>query len=57
VGSDGKEKWTATQDDLFKEIKVDEDENPFSKIFFMKNDMDVTRTGNLVVFQHKGTVV
>jgi hypothetical protein len=55
VGSDGKEKWTATQDDLFKEVKVDEDENPFSKIFFMKNDMDVTRSGNLVVFQHKGT--
>jgi hypothetical protein len=55
VGSDGKEKWTATQDDLFKEVKVDEDENPFSKIFFMKNDMDVTRAGNLVVFQHKGT--
>lgn len=55
VGTDGKEKWTVTQDDLFEEIKVDEDENPFSKIFFMKNDMEVMRSGNLVVFQHKGT--
>lgn len=57
IGIDGKEKWTVIQDDLFEEIKVDEDENPFSKIFFMKNDLDVTRSGNLVVFQHKGTGV
>ncbi len=57
VGIDGKEKWTAPQEELFDEIKVDEDENPFSKIFFMKNDMEASRTGNLVVFQHKGTGV
>ena len=53
IGTDGKEKWTAVQDDLFDEMKVDEDEDPFSKIFFMKNDMDVTRSGNLVIFQLK----
>lgn len=55
VGINGKEKWTARQEDLFEEIKVDEDENPFSKIFFMKNKMEVSRSGNLVIFQHKGT--
>jgi hypothetical protein len=53
IGIDGKEKWTAVQDELFEEMKVDEDENPFSKIFFMKSDMDVSRSGNLVIFQLK----
>jgi hypothetical protein len=53
IGIDGKEKWTAVQDELFEEMKVDEDEDPFSKIFFMKSDMDVTRSGNLVIFQLK----
>jgi hypothetical protein len=57
VSIDGKEKWTAVQDNLFKEMKIDEDENPFSKIFFMKDDMDVTRSGNLVVFQLKNAGV
>lgn len=57
VGVDGKEKWTATQDELFKKMKVDEDENAFSGIFFMKSDMSASRTGNLVVFQLKGAGV
>jgi hypothetical protein len=57
IGIDGKEKWTAMQDELFEEMKVDEDDNPFSKIFFMKNNMGVSRSGNLVVFQLKNAGV
>jgi hypothetical protein len=54
VGIDGKEKWTATQDILFKKMKVDEDDDAFSGIFFMKSNMSAERSGNLVVFQLKG---
>jgi hypothetical protein len=54
VGIDGKEKWTATQDMLFKKMKVDEDEDAFSIIFFMKSNMSAERSGNLIVFQLKG---
>jgi hypothetical protein len=53
VDISGKEKWTASQNQLFDELKVDENENPFSKIFFMKNDIAVMRSGNLVVLQLK----
>ncbi len=57
VGIDGKEKWTASQDELFKEMKVDEDKDAFSSIFFMKDKMSASRSGNLVVFQLKGAGV
>ena len=53
VDISGKEKWTASEDQLFDELKVDENDNPFSKIFFMKDNIAVMRSGNLVVLQLK----
>jgi hypothetical protein len=54
VGIDGKEKWTAAQDEIFKHMKVDENDDPFSSMFFMKSKMGAERSGNLVVLQLKG---
>jgi hypothetical protein len=54
VGADGREKWTAAQDELFKHMKVDEDDDAFSTMFFMKSKMGAERSGNLVVLQLKG---
>jgi len=48
----GKEKWTVPQEELFDEIKAEED-NAFSSIFFMKGDMAVQRSGDVVVFIYK----
>jgi hypothetical protein len=53
VDISGKEKWTAPQSMMFDELKVDENDNPFSKIFFMKDNIGVIRSGNLVVLQLK----
>jgi hypothetical protein len=50
----GKEKWTLDQDVLFKEMKIDEDDDTFSSLFFTKDNIDVKRLGNLVVLQLKG---
>lgn len=57
VGIDGKEKWTAAQDEIFDEMKVDENDDPFSTMFFMKSDMGAERSGNLVVLQFRGVGV
>ena len=54
VGIDGREKWTAAQNELFDEMKVDENDDPFSSMFFMKSKMGAERSGNLVVLQLKG---
>lgn len=54
AGIDGKEKWTATQDELFNKMKVDENDDPFSTMFFMKSKMGAERSGNLVILQLKG---
>lgn len=54
VGIDGKEKWTAAQDEIFDEMKVDENDDPFSTMFFMKDKMGAERSGNLVILQFKG---
>jgi hypothetical protein len=54
AGIDGREKWTAEQDELFDGMKVDENDDPFSTMFFMKSKMGAERSGNLVVLQLKG---
>ncbi len=50
----GKEKWTINEDILFDEMKIDEDDDTFSSLFFTKDNMDVKRSGNLVILQLKG---
>jgi outer membrane protein assembly factor BamB len=50
----GKEKWTIPQSDLFKHMKIDENDDAFSSIFFTKDKIQVKRQGNLVVLQMEG---
>ena len=50
----GKEKWTVQQDDLFKQMKIDENGDAFSSLFFTKDKIEVKRQGNLVVLQLEG---
>jgi hypothetical protein len=54
IDAGGNEKWTAGPTGLFKEMRVDLDQNPLSNIFFMKDKLDVSRSGNLVLLQQKG---
>jgi hypothetical protein len=54
VDGSGKEKWTAGPAELFKEMKVDIDKNSFSAIFFMKDNIEVSRTGSLILLQLRG---
>ena len=50
----GKEMWTIQPDELFEEMKIDEEDDTFSSLFFTKANIDVKRSGNLVVLQLKG---
>ncbi len=54
VDAQGKEKWTAAPADLFKEMRVDTDRNPLSAAFFIKDEIKVSRTDGLILFQLKG---
>jgi hypothetical protein len=50
----GKEKWTVQQEDLFKRMKIDEDKDSFSSLFFTKDKIKIKRAGNLVALELKG---
>jgi len=50
----GKEKWTVQQAELFKHMKVDENDDAFSSIFFTKDKIKIKRVGNLVALELKG---
>jgi len=50
----GKEKWTVQPDEMFDEMKIDEEDDTFSSLFFTKSNIGVERSGNLVVLQLKG---
>jgi len=54
VDASGKEKWTVSPDVLFDELKIDEDKDAFSKIFFMKDKIGAERMGNVVVLKVEG---
>ena len=56
VDSEGNIKWTKStaNDELFEELKLDEDENPFGKMFFMKGNLKGDRGGNMFIFKLKG---
>lgn len=49
----GKEMWTVQPDEMFDEMKIDEEDDTFSSLFFTKANIDVKRSGNLVVLQLK----
>jgi outer membrane protein assembly factor BamB len=49
----GKEKWTIQPDDMFDEMKIDEEDDTFSSLFFTKSNIDVKRRGGLVLLQLK----
>ncbi len=50
----GKEKWTIQPEDLFKKMKIDENSDAFSSLFFTKDKIQVKRQGNLVILQLEG---
>jgi hypothetical protein len=54
VDAAGKEKWTIPQAGLFKEMRVDTNKRSLSGIFFMKDNIDVSRAGKVILFQLKG---
>jgi len=51
IEADGKERWTILPDELFTELKIDKDEDPFSDIFFMRDDISANIEGNVVIFK------
>lgn len=57
VNGAGKEKWTTTPEELFKEMSVDTNKDPMSAIFFMKSKLDASRLAGLVLLQLQGVGV
>ena len=54
IDNTGKEKWSVTQEQLFNKMKVDEEKDSFSSIFFTKDKIGVNRSGNLIVLKLDG---
>ncbi|HPV43467.1 MAG TPA: hypothetical protein PKX40_19965 [Spirochaetota bacterium] len=50
----GRRKWTVPPGQMFKKMKIDEEDDSFSSLFFTKDNIKVRRLGNLVVLQLKG---
>jgi len=50
----GSEKWTVQPDDMFSKMKIDENKDSFSSLFFTKDKIKVRRSGNVVVLELKG---
>jgi len=50
----GKELWVADKDILFDEMKIDEEDDTFSSLFFTKDKISVKREGNLVLLTLQG---
>lgn len=49
----GKELWTLKPDEIFDEMKIDEEDDTFSSLFFTKDNIGVKRSGNLVLLTLK----
>jgi outer membrane protein assembly factor BamB len=55
IDADGNVKWTkSTKDELFNELKLDEDEDAFSKMFFIKNKLKGDRGGKMFILKMTG---
>lgn len=50
----GSRRWTVKPDQLFPQMRINEDNDSFSSLFFTKDNIRVRRVGNLVVVQLKG---
>ncbi|MCX7878303.1 MAG: hypothetical protein N2510_06630 [Ignavibacteria bacterium] len=55
----GKELWTVKSEDMFDEMKIDENKDSFSSLFLTKDKIGVNRRGDLVVlhFQYAGIII
>jgi hypothetical protein len=53
VDSDGKDKWTTPPDQLFEELRLDTERDPFSSITFVEDRIDVSRLGDLVLLEYR----
>ncbi len=51
VDANGEVRWTIPPTELFEELKIDEEEDPFSKIFFMKDNISGSISGNVMIFK------
>ncbi|MFC2093877.1 hypothetical protein ACFLSV_08250 [Bacteroidota bacterium] len=51
VNADGEVRWTIPPTELFEELKIDEEEDPFSKIFFMKDKISGSISDNVMIFK------
>lgn len=55
VDAEGNVKWTkSTKDDLFEELKLDEDADPFGKMFFLNSKLKGDRGGNMFILKVTG---
>ncbi len=50
----GRALWTVKADRMFKKLKIDEEDDSFSSLFFTKDTIKIRRSGNLVVLHLKG---
>ncbi len=50
----GRLKWSVSPDRMFKKMRIDEEDDSFSSVFFTKDNIRIRRSGNLVVLQLKG---
>lgn len=49
----GKELWTLKPEEIFEEMKIDEEDDTFSSLFFTKDKINIKRSGNLVLLTLK----
>ncbi len=54
VDARGSERWTTPPETLFEEMKLDERKNAFSKMFFLKSRLRLSRSGRLLLLQLNG---
>lgn len=55
----GKEMWTVKNNEMFDKMKIDEDKDSLSKVFFSKDKIGVERSGNIIILhmQYEGVII
>jgi hypothetical protein len=54
MAADGTVKWSVPPRELFEDMKIDEEDDPFSGLTFTRDRIGVMRSGNLVVLKLQG---
>ena len=56
VDVEGRTRWTLSPDELFDEMRIDEEDDALSAMFFSHDKIQIARSGNLVVlfFKNEG---